>query len=110
MGDAPAERTKETMGAIKEELENAPSLAQYDYKAWDEDTRAFVNNVLRMYLNPGDDIAAVTSAPKSAPAPKAKVETAVAGSAEPAPAKAPATENKVTTDDDLDSFLDELSI
>ena len=93
------------MGTIKEELENAPSLAQYDYKAWDEDTRAFVNNVLRMYLNPGDDIASVTSAPKAAPAPKAKVE-ATAGSAAPAAT----TENKVTTDDDLDSFLDDLNI
>ena len=63
MGDAPAERSKETMATIKEELDAAPSLGQYDYKAWDEDTRAFVNNVLRMYLNPGDDIANVTSAP-----------------------------------------------
>jgi len=110
VGDAPAERTKEIMGTIKEELESAPSLAQYDYKAWDEDTRAFVNNVLRMYLNPGDDIAAVTSAPKSAPAPKAKVtETATAGSAAPTKAEAPA-ESTVTTDDDLDSFLDDLNI
>ena len=108
MGETPAERTKETMGVIKEELENAPSLAQYDYKAWDEDTRAFVNNVLRMYLNPGDDIAAVTTAPKAAP--KAKVETAVAGSAEPTKAAEPTAEKKVTTDDDLDSFLDELNI
>ena len=62
-----------------------------------------------MYLNPGDDIAAVTSAPKSAPAPKAKVtETATAGSA--APTKAETPESKVTTDDDLDSFLDDLNI
>ena len=108
MGETPAERNKETMGTIKEELDNAPSLAQYDYKAWDEDTRAFVNNVLRMYLNPGDDIAAVTSAPKAAPAPEAKKETPKATAT--APAAAPATENKVTTDDDLDSFLDDLNI
>ena len=107
MGDAPAERTKETMGLIKEELENSPSLAQYDYKAWDEDTRAFVNNVLRMYLNPGDDIAAVTSAPKAAPAPVAKKETPTATATAPAAAT---TESKVTTDDDLDSFLDDLNI
>ena len=60
IGDSPAERSKESMAAIKEELDNAPSLASYDYKAWDEDTRAFVNDVLRMYLNPGDSITQVT--------------------------------------------------
>ena len=47
---------------------------------------------------------------KAAPAPKAKApETAVAGSAAPAKAEA-APEGKVTTDDDLDSFLDDLNI
>jgi len=45
MGDAPAERSKETMTTIKEELEAAPSLKGYDYQAWDEDTRSFVNDV-----------------------------------------------------------------
>ena len=49
-----------------------------------------------------------TTAPKAAP--KAKVETAVAGSAEPTKAAEPTAEKKVTTDDDLDSFLDELNI
>jgi len=55
-----------------------------------------------------DDIASVTSAPKAAPAPKAKVE-ATAGASAPA-AAATTTENKVTTDDGLDSFLDDLNI
>jgi len=41
LGDAPAERNKETMATIKTELEGAPSLANYDYKAWDEDMRSF---------------------------------------------------------------------
>ena len=100
------------MASIKEELDAAPSLAGYDYKAWDEDTRAFVNNVLRMYLNPGDSIAEVTATPASKQAPakaepaKAKTEPAVAATAtktEEAPAKA-------NTDDDLDSFLNDLNL
>lgn len=110
MGDAPAERTQETMTAIKSELESAPSLGQYDYKAWDEDTRAFVNNVLRMYLNPGEDIAAVTSTPKAS---STTVKTEVKTEAAPVATETPAAEtstNKVTTDEDLDSFLDGLNI
>ena len=109
MGDAPAERSQETMAVIKTELEAAPSLATYDYKAWDEDTRAFVNNVLRMYLNPGDSIAEVTATPATKTAP---------AKAEPAPAKqesavAEATTDaapKANTDDDLDSFLNDLNL
>lgn len=110
MGETPAERSQESMTAIKAELENAPSLASYDYKAWDEDTRAFVNNVLRMYLNPGDSIAEVTSTPATKAAPKAEpqreatpVATATAAKTEEAPAKA-------NTDDDLDSFLNDLNL
>jgi hypothetical protein len=110
MGDTPAERSQETMAAIKSELESAPSLGQYDYKAWDEDTRAFVNNVLRMYLNPGEDIAAVTSTPKaSSTAVKTEVKTEAAPVATETPAAETST-NKVTTDEDLDSFLDGLNI
>jgi len=111
MGDAPAERSQETMTAIKAELEDAPSLATYDYKAWDEDTRAFVNNVLRMYLNPGDSIAEVTSTPATKAAPKAEPQreaTPVAA----ATATATKTEEpaKANTDDDLDSFLNDLNL
>jgi hypothetical protein len=110
MGDTPAERSQETMATIKSELESAPSLGQYDYKAWDEDTRAFVNNVLRMYLNPGEDIAAVTSTPKaSSTAVKTEVKTEAAPVATETPAAETST-NKVTTDEDLDSFLDGLNI
>ena len=112
MGETPAERNKETMSSIKEELDAAPSLAGYDFFFFFEDTRAFVNNVLRMYLNPGDSIAEVTATPASKQAPakaepaKAKTEPAVAATAtktEEAPAKA-------NTDDDLDSFLNDLNL
>jgi len=111
MGETPAERNQETMTTIKTELESAPSLATYDYKPWDEDTRAFVNNVLRMYLNPGDSIAEVTATPATKAAP-AKAESAPA-KAEPAVATATKTEEapaKANTDDDLDSFLNDLNL
>ena len=105
MGETPAERSKEAMASIKEELEAAPSLAGYDYKAWDEDTRSFVNNVLRMYLNPGDSIAEVTSTPASKATPKAEPVAAPVAAA--ATASEPA---KANTDDDLDSFLNDLNL
>jgi len=108
MGETPAERSKEVMASIKEELEAAPSLATYDYKAWDEDTRSFVNNVLRMYLNPGDSIAEVTSTPASKATPKA---APVAAAPVATPAAATASEPaKANTDDDLDSFLNDLNL
>jgi len=106
MGEAPAERSKETMSAIKAELEAAPSLKGYDYQAWDEDTRSFVNDVLRMYLNPGDSISEMTT---SAPRKTTKTATAVVEKAAPAPAKAEST-SSVSSDDDLDSFLNDLDI
>lgn len=106
LGDTPTERSQESMAAIKTELESAPSLATYDYKSWDEDTRAFVNNVLRMYLNPGDSIAEVTATPATKAAPKAALK------AEPVAANTTATEApaKANTDDDLDSFLNDLNL
>jgi hypothetical protein len=106
MGDTPAERTKESMTAIKAELETAPSLKSYDYQAWDDATRTFVNDVLRMYLNPGDSIAEMTS---SAPKKSAQSATAVAEKPAEAPAKTEST-SSVSTDDDLDSFLNDLDI
>ena len=100
-----AERSKEAMASIKAELDESPSLATYDYKAWDGETRDFVNGVLKMYLNPGDAIAEVTSAPKkSAPKKEKVVETATAGSASTSEA------TEVSGDDDLDSFLNDLDI
>jgi len=108
IGETPAERSKESMATIKEELDAAPSLASYDYKAWDEDTRAFVNDVLRMYLNPGDSIAAVTSAPKTAPKKEAVAATTVVE--KEASSTESSTSSSVSSDDDLDSFLNDLDI
>jgi len=106
MGDSPAERDKENMTSIKAELEAAPSLAGYDYQAWDDSTRTFVNDVLRMYLNPGDSIAEMTS---SAPKKTTKTATAVAEKPVAATSNTESTAS-VSSDDDLDSFLNDLDI
>lgn len=105
-GDA-AERSKETMAKIKEELDTAPSLTTYEYKAWDGETRDFVNGVLKMYLNPGDAISevSVTQTTKKSEPKKEKVAESVGAESSTAPAK-----TEVTSDDDLDSFLDDLDI
>jgi hypothetical protein len=102
----PAERSKETMETIKKELESTPDLSMYDYQVWDEDTREFVNNVLRMYLNPGDSIAEVTTS--AMPKTQAKKEKV----AEPITATTESTSDttSVSNDDDLDSFLNDLDI
>ena len=106
----PAERTKESMSQIKEELDSAPSLSGYEYRAWDGETRDFVNSVLKMYLNPGDAISEISTsaAPKkSAPKKEAPKKEKVA---EPAGSNESSSAAEVSSDDDLDSFLDDLDI
>ena len=103
-----AERTKESMAVIKAELDEAPSLATYDYKAWDGETRDFINGVLKMYLNPGDAISEISTSStpkKSAPKQEKVAEAAVAGSS-----STNSTTAEVSSDDDLDSFLNDLDI
>ena len=110
MDGEPAERSKETMEAIKAELEGAPDLSMYDYQAWDEDTREFVNNVLRMYLSPGDSIEQVT--PSASPKKQAKKEPApvTASATTESASEETSSTTSVSTDDDLDSFLNDLDI
>ena len=106
----PVERTKESMSQIKEELDCAPSLSVYEYRAWDGETRDFVNSVLKMYLNPGDAISEISTsaAPKkSAPKKEAPKKEKVA---EPAGSNESSSAAEVSSDDDLDSFLDDLDI
>ena len=109
LGNKTAERTKEDMAAIKEELDNAPSLKSFEYQAWDEPTREFVNSVIKMYLNPGAAVDNITN-PASFEAPS-KAETPVAGSAETSNKKndAPAAAEAAGSDD-LESFLNDLEI
>lgn len=109
IGDAPAERTQESMQAIKAELDNAPSLATYEYKPWDDATRDFVMQVLGQYTtNPGASMDRVSS---PAPAKKAAVAATATESFDLDNVDtAPAATATVSDDDDLDSFLDGLDI
>ena len=104
----PAERNKESMTTIKAELDAAPSLEPYEYKAWDGDARDFVNGILRQYLNPGSSMDTVTSKPKAAPvkakAAPVKQEAVEAVATNPSPAASS------DDSDDLDSFLNDLDI
>jgi hypothetical protein len=103
---SPAERTKEAMAAIKQELENAPSLTGYEYKPWDGETRDFVNGVLKMYLNPGESITEITSTPSQKKEKKDRIEKEMAIDS----VESTSSAKEVSTDDDLDSFLNELDI
>lgn len=113
MAGKPAERTKEIMAAIKTELDAAPSLEPYEYKAWDNETRDFVNGILRNYLNPGDSIDSVISKP-AAKRPPAKTEK-VAESSNGAtdfefPTEMTTNPNNSSDADDLDDFLNDLGV
>ena len=105
LAGTPAERTKESMAAIKAELDAAPSLEPFQYKVWDAETRDFVNSILRNYLNPGDSMDSLVSQPRNtAPAAKTPEKVAVSAAVESS------TGVNVDSSDDLDSFLDDLGV
>lgn len=107
----PVERTKEAMAEIKTELDNAPSLEPYMYKAWDGDARDFVNGILRSYLNPGGSMDEVLQAPtKKAPAKKAAPKVDSSDIEFPAEMTGNPAATTVDSSDDLDSFLNDLDI
>lgn len=102
-----AERVEEDMATIKTELEGAPSLTSFEYRAWDEPTREFVNSVIKMYLNPGDAMDKVTNQTFATEEPKADT------TATPPAAASTATESKTESGEsskDLESFLNDLEI
>tara|TARA_A100001388_G_C28743370_1_gene488085 strand:+ start:417 stop:1334 length:918 start_codon:yes stop_codon:yes gene_type:complete len=107
IGDRVAERNKEDMATIKAELEAAPSLKSFEYQPWNEETRNFVNSVIKMYLNPGDAMNEVTNTFEEPSSPTTQTTTT---------ATATKTETKTETKkeaaggDDLESFLNELDI
>ena len=110
LGETPAERTKEDMATIKEELDNAPSLKSFEYNPWDEPTREFVNSVIKMYLNPGDAIDKVTNSTfETTPTDTNETIAAPAKTAAKKAAPAPAAESAAQSDD-LESFLNDLEI
>lgn len=108
-----AEKTQEFMTKIKTELDAAPSLEPYEYKVWDEETRDFVNSILRQYLNPGSAMDEIVSKPKSKAAAKVEESNDFDFDTTPAPKKAetaPTQSNSVDSSDDLDSFLNDLDL
>ena len=111
LGDAPAERNQEAMTQIKEELDNAPTLSSYEYKVWDDQTRDFVNTVLGQYItNPGTAMDQVsTPAPKKAAAAPTQAEPSLEAAFGDSTSTSTGASN-VESDDDLDSFLNDLDI
>jgi hypothetical protein len=106
-----ATRTPEAMGAIKAELEAAPSLEPYEYKAWDGETLDFVNSILRNYLNPGSSIDSVISKPAAKKAPAKSEPVAESSDFEfPSDMVGSPSSTNVDSSDDLDSFLNDLDI
>jgi hypothetical protein len=87
-------------------------MKQFEYRPWDEETRNFVNSVIKMYLNPGDAMDAVTNQfEASTPTPKTNTATTTP--------KAPKATTTSTEDkkeaapaggDDLESFLNDLEL
>jgi hypothetical protein len=111
MNGTPAERTKEVMSTIKTQLDAAPSLEPYEYKAWDEETRDFVNSILRNYLNPGDSMDSVISKPAAKkPAAKTESKDETTGSDFEFPSEMTATPGGASDADDLDDFLNDLGV
>jgi hypothetical protein len=116
----PAEKTKENMTVIKEELEKAPSLEPYEFKAWDDEARDFVNSILRQYLNPGsamDEIvntkkASSAKATAKAPAPAASDDFDMDFGTNESSAPAASASVSIDSDsgDDLDAFLNDLDL
>lgn len=108
MAGTPAERTPEAMAAIKAELEAAPSLEPFQYRAWDSETRDFVNGILRNYLNPGESMDSIVSTPVAKkPAAKTEKVAETAGFSDNVETQA---STNVDSSDDLDSFLDDLGV
>jgi len=107
----PASRTPEAMKSIKTELDAAPSLEPYEYKAWDGETLDFVNSILRNYLNPGSSIDSVISKPAAKKAPAKSEAKSESNDFEfPSDMVSNPESTNVDSSDDLDSFLNDLDI
>jgi hypothetical protein len=113
----PADNTQESRDAILKELQDAPDLTTFEYKAWDDEERAKVERFLSYYSSRGASVDAIVNA-------KPKAEASFESSdsedddlfSKPSPAPAPKSNSKPaqakqsSDDEDLDSFLDGLGI
>jgi hypothetical protein len=107
IGEIAAEKNQEFMAQIKAELDSAPSLEPYEYNAWDEETRDFVNGILRQHLNPGSSIDDIVSKPNSKPKAKEAKESFDTASPKKEPKESVEADESA---DDLDSFLNDLDL
>ena len=107
LGDRVAERNKEDMATIKAELEAAPSLKSFEYQPWNEETRNFVNSVIKMYLNPGDAMNEVTNTFEE---PSSSTTQTTTTATKTKPETKTETKKEEAGGDDLESFLNELDI
>ena len=95
------------MATIKAELEAAPSLKSFEYQPWNEETRNFVNSVIKMYLNPGDAMNEVTNTFEEPSSPTTQTTTTATKTKTETKTE---TKKEAAGGDDLESFLNELDI
>lgn len=112
----PADNTPESREAILKELQDAPDLTTFEYKAWDDEDRSKVERFLSYYSSRGASVDAIVNAKPKA---EASFESTDADddlfpqpSLAPAPkaTSKPAQAKQSSDDEDLDSFLDGLGI
>jgi len=116
---SPAEKTKENMSVIKAELDKAPLLEPYEYKVWDDQTRDFVNSILRQYLNPGSAMEDIVNKPRAQKAAPVREAAAVSSSnanidsfelGAPSETGLSSSSSNDDAGDDLDAFLNDLDL
>lgn len=94
-----------------EYLNSAPKLDEVEYKPWDDETRAKVHSILNQFRSPGDAIETITNTSSQVNDDIDTMVTPKPVANEPqvsAPVEQPAASN--ATEDDLDSFLDNLEL
>ena len=99
--------TDESRKAILDLLKDAPDLSTWGYKAWTDETRGKVMNVLSQFTSPGDSIANITAS-KPAPVNTAKVEAAATEAT--TETKETASTKKEEKADDFDDFINGLDL
>lgn len=92
--------------AILDFIKDAPELANFDYRPWNDEQRNRVMGVLSQFSNPGSSIETVTRA-QAAPEP-VKSEAAAASVTETA--SAPAASEDSSKGDDFDDFINGLDL
>ena len=102
--------TDEGRKAVLELLKDAPELSNWGYKAWNDEIRGKVMNVLSQFTSPGSAIENITSSKPAPSAPKV-TEAAAEKVTETKTETATATETKTEEKkDDFDDFINGLDL